>query len=215
MPARLSPTCTMANFFDNDGKRALAGAVPAFERSTAAELVISVRPRSDPYWQVSALVGAVAALAVLAVLLYSEPEFDLPLFLAYPALVGPAFAAAARWPLIQRILTPAAQRERATLSAARATFVEHGVADTRARTGVLLYISLAERSAVVIADLTVRRAVPAEPWARAVATLRELVARGAPATALATPITALGELCGEVLPRPDDDLNELPDEVHP
>jgi putative membrane protein len=203
----------MSGFFDGDGKRALAAAIPTFERNTAAELVITVRSRSDPYWHVSVLVGAVAALTVLALLLYSEPEFDLPLFLVYPALVGPTLGAAARWPLVQRALTPTALRERRVLAAARATFVEHGVADTRGRTGVLLYISLAERTAVVIPDLAVRRAMPPEAWARAVLGLRDLLARGAPATALLAPISALGDLCGEVLPRADDDRNELPDAV--
>jgi len=161
------------------------------------------------------LVGATSALAVLALLLYSEPEFDLPWFLIWPALIGLSFGAAARWPLVQRALTPLAHRERRVLAAARATFVEHDVADTRGRTGVLLYISLAERTAVVIADLAVRRAVPPGTWARAVAALRDPLARGAPATALLAPIAALGVLCGEVLPRADDDINELPDEVRP
>ncbi len=203
----------MSGFFDGDGKQALATAIPAFERTTSAELVITVRPRSDPYWHVSVLVGAVAALIVLALLLYTEPEFDLPWFLVCPALVGPAFGVAARWPRAQRALTTTAQRERRALAAARATFVEHGVADTRARTGVLLYISLAERTAVVIADLAVRRAVPPDSWARALAALQLPLAAGAPATALIAPIIALGDLCGEVLPRLDDDINELADEV--
>lgn len=203
----------MSGFFDGDGKRALATAITAFERTTSAELVIIVRPRSDPYWHVSVLVGSLAALLVLAVLLYTEPEFDLPWFLVGPALVGPTFGLAARWPLIQRVLTTPAQRERKTLAAARATFVEHGVADTRGRTGVLLYISLAERTAVTIADLVVRRAVPAEAWGRALAALQGPLAAGAPAPALVAPIIALGDLCGEVLPRADDDLNELADQV--
>ena len=43
----------MSGFFDGDGKRALATAIPAFERTTSPELVITVRPRSDPYWHVS------------------------------------------------------------------------------------------------------------------------------------------------------------------
>lgn len=205
----------MPTFFHGDGERALTEAIAAFERTTAAELVITVRPRSDPYWLASVLVGSIGALATLAVLLYAEPEFDLPWFLLAPALLGPALGAGARWPAIQRALTPAALRERSVLAAARATFVERGVADTRGRTGVLLYISLAEGTVAVLADLAVRRAVPAAAWASAVEALRAPVRRGAPATDLVAPIAALGALCGEFLPRADDDLNELPDEVHP
>ena len=96
---------------------------------------------------------------------------------------------------------------------AKALYNLAGLAGTQDDTGVLLYISLAERTAVVIPDLAVRRAMPPEAWARAVLGLRDLLARGAPATALLAPISALGDLCGEVLPRADDDRNELPDAV--
>jgi putative membrane protein len=112
-------------------------------------------------------------------------------------------------------VTPAARRERWVLRAARAAFVERGVADTRGRTGVLLYIAVAERRAVVLADLGVRKAVPAARVGRQHRrrALDQAVARGGQRPSLPPRIAALAELCGEHLPRQDDDVNELSDEV--
>lgn len=99
------------------------------------------------------------------------------------------------------------------LLAAKASYFDHGVSETRGRTGVFLYLSLTERAAVVLADSGVRREVPREPWERAVAGLSAAVAAGARAVDLTPHIAALAELCAEVLPRAEDDVNELPDEV--
>ncbi len=204
----------MRHFFDDDGKAALGKAVAAFEALTSVELVIAVRPRSGDYPGPGILVGSVCALLTTAFLLYGEPEFALHWFLVLPAFVGLTTGYAANLPTLQWLFTRAATREARVLQAARATFVEKGVADTRGRTGVLLYVSLVERVAVVIADVAVREAVPAKAWDPAVAAITDAVARGAKATLLVAPIAALGQLAGQHLPRADDDVNELPDEVH-
>ena len=154
----------MANFFQGDGKAALTRAIVAFEAATAVELVIAVRPRSDTYPHVAILAGVVMALATTTFLLYGEPEFDLHWFLVAPLVVGLAAGFAASTGGLQWLLTRAATREQGVLRAARATFVEKSMADTRGRTGVLLYVSLAERVAVMIADLGVRQAVPPARW---------------------------------------------------
>lgn len=205
----------MARFFAGDGKAALRRAIEAFEAGSSAELVIVVRPRSERYAHAPLIVGALAGLAGLAFLLYGEPAFRLHWFLVDPVLVAAIVAWLVRdSQAAARLLTPARWRREAVERAARACFVEHGVGETRGRTGVLVYVSRAERMAVVLADSGVRRAVPREPWARAVAALAETAQRGAGAAELAPAIAGLGELCADVLPRADDDVNELPDEVH-
>lgn len=204
----------MRHFFDDDGKTALGKAVAAFEALTAVELVIAVRPRSGDYPGPGILVGCACALLTTAFLLYGEPEFDLHWFLLLPAVVGLSTGYAANSPALQWLFTRAATREARVLQAARATFVEKGVADTRGRTGVLLYVSLVERVALVLADVGVRDVIPAKSWDPAVAAITGAVARGAKATELVAPIAALARLAGHHLPRAADDVNELPDEVH-
>jgi putative membrane protein len=204
----------MAGFFADDGKGALRRAIEAFEAGTAAELVIAVRPASERYAHVPALVGGLAAALTLAFLLFGEPEFGLLWFLVDPLLVGLAAAWLVRHShALARLLTPRAWRDEAVLRAAKAGFLDHGVMETRARTGLFLYLSLTERAAVVLADVGVRREVPREPWDQAVARLQAAVAAGARATELAPHLQALGALCADALPRGEDDVNELPDEV--
>lgn len=201
-------------FFADDGKGALRRAIQAFEAESAAELVIAVRPMSDRYTHVPALVGGIAAALTLAFLLFGEPEFGLQWFLVDPLVVGLAAAWLSRHShLLARVLTPRRWRDESVLRAARAGFVEHGVSETTGRTGVFLYVSVAERAAVVLVDVGVRREVPHEPWERSVSKLAAAVAAGARAVDLAPHLAALGALCADALPRSEDDVNELADEV--
>lgn len=205
----------MARFFAGDGKAALRRAIEAFEARTSAELVIAVRPRSDRHAHAPAAVGALAGLATLTFLLYGEPTFALHWFILDPAIVGVLAAWLVRdSEIVARALTPSSWRREAVERAARASFVDHGVSETSGRTGVFLYVSLAERAAVVLTDSGARRALPREPWERATAALAAAVAGGAGAVELAPRIAALAELCADALPRAEDDVNELPDEVH-
>lgn len=202
------------SFLGGDGKAALRRAIVDFEARTAAELVVVVEPRAGHYFHIAALFGVLAAVATLAFLLYGEPSFHLHWFIVDPLLVG-LFAAylGSGWATLERALTPASRRAAWALRAARAAFVARGVADTRGRSGVLVYVAVAERELLVLADLGVRRSVPADAWTRAVAQLQAAVARGERAVALAPRLLALSELCGEHLPRRVDDENELSDEV--
>ncbi|HEY8375720.1 MAG TPA: hypothetical protein VIK91_04485, partial [Nannocystis sp.] len=169
----------MVKFFADDGKGALRRAIEAFEAKSAAELVIAVRPASARWAHAPVLVGAAAAMLTLAFMLYGEPAFGIPWFLIDPLLAGIVVGwLARRSELLARVLTPRAWREEAVQRAARASFLDHGVHETRGRTGVFVYISMTERAAVVLADLGVRREVPREPWERAAAALSRTVAAG-------------------------------------
>lgn len=203
------------SFLAGDGRAALSRAISGFEAETSAELVVVVEARAGHYLHVGVLLGALGALACLAFLLYGEPSFSLHWFVIDPLLVGLLSAyLGSGWPALERALTPRARRDAWVLRAARAAFVARGVADTRSRGGVLCYVAVAERQAVVLADLGVRQAVPAALWSQAVAPLQAAVARGAHGVEVAPLLVALGKVCGEHLPRQHDDENELADEVH-
>ncbi len=202
------------SFLAGDGKAALTRAIAAFEAETAAELVIVVEARAGHYLHVGVLFGVLGALACLTFLLYGEPTFSLHWFILDPLLAGLLTAyLGSSWPQLERALTSRKRREAWVLRAARAAFVARGVADTRGRSGVLCYVAVVERHAVVLADLGVRQAVPAETWTRAIAPLQLVVARGGHASEVAPLLVALGKVCGEHLPRQHDDENELSDEV--
>jgi len=202
-------------FLDVQGRQALLGAVRAVEERSAAEVVVLVRARSGPYLHASILAGAIAAYVTLWFQLFSPWEYSLLLIQVAPAVVGIAVGAlTSRRPDVQRRLTPRPIREDYVRTAARAAFHDSGVADTRGRTGILVYVSRLERGAEVVADRGVREAVDGAAWTRAAEVIRSSVdVREPDAAVVAAAIASLGDVLAPVLPRATDDLNELPDEV--
>jgi putative membrane protein len=193
---------------------ALAQAVRAIETASRAELVVVVRVRSAPYREAAFAGGLIAALVALAFMLFSPWPFALAWFLVDPLLVGAAAAlAVSRAERLVRALTSARARAAAVRNAARLAFLDRGVTATRERTGVLVYVSLLERAAEVVADLGVLEAVPPKEWDAAAAAIREAVASGGDGEAVAARLHALAEMLGDALPAGPGDVNELPDEV--
>ena len=201
-------------FLTDDAKRALREAVHAVESACGAELVIAVRKRSGPYTD-GALAAAIAGgLSVLAFLLFSPWTFGLAWFLVDPVVVGIlAGVGASRSPTVLRLATSRAGRHLRVSTAARATFVDKGVYRTSRRTGILLYISLLEREAEVVADVGIDPAAATPAWRQAVAALQEAVALGEDGVQVAARVRALGPVLAPLCVRVQDDVNELADEV--
>ena len=204
----------MREFPSAADKAALLEAVRHVESSSSAEVVIAVRPSSGSYRLADLVCGLLFGYATLWFMLFSPWEFTPEEILAGPLAVGALGAVlCARAPLLRRLLTPRAARRRHVVTAARSAFVEKGVSRTRGRTGLLVYISLLEGQAEVVADVGVLDRVPTGPWAEAVASIDASVARGDDGTHLGESIRALAGVLGPVLPHSADDANELPDGI--
>ena len=82
------------------------------------------------------------------------------------ALLGFVLAALACHfvPALKRLLTPKARRLAAAKRGAEAAFAELGVSKTKQRNGVLVFVALFERTAVVVADEGVPTALLGEPY---------------------------------------------------
>jgi putative membrane protein len=201
-------------FLGGAATTALRDAVSAIEARSSAELVIAVRARSAPYRHAELLVGLLAGLATLAFLLFSPWEFALHWFLIDPVLIGALVAlAASRLPPVRRALTPRSHREARVRTAAGTVFLEKGVHHTRDRTGILLYVSLLERRALLLPDSTVEREVPRREWRAAAAAIDRVVAQGGDGAEVARALASLADLLALHLPHRAGDINELPDEV--
>jgi putative membrane protein len=201
-------------FLTHESKAALSAAVRAVESCSSAELVVAIRPRSGSYLHADLTAGILAGLAALAVLLYSRWTFALVWFLIDPFVVGGlAGLAASRSAAARRALTGRRTRRERVETAARATFVERRIHGTGGRTGILLYISVLEREAVVVVDVGVEALAATDAWRKAVGEIEEAVRNGADGTAVAERIRGLAALLGPALERSAADVDELPDEV--
>jgi putative membrane protein len=201
-------------FLNDESKTALQEAVRAVEAASSAELVVAVRPRSGSYLHADLIAGIVGSFVALAVLLYSRWVFGLAWFLVDPVLAGLLVGfVSSRSPALRRLLTrPAARRSRVE-TAARSTFVERRIHSTTGRTGILFYISLLEREAVVVADLGVDTLAATDAWRTAIGEIAAAVRRGASGIEVAARIRDLAGVLGPALERCAADVDELPDEV--
>ena len=176
------------------------------------EVVLALRPRSDSYNRGPLLFGVVVAWAILGFELFSPYEFPLDAIFLEPALIGAAAAFLAAFiPGFTRILVSPRKRRQSVECAARATFQERGVGLTRERTGVLLYVSLLEREAVVVADKGITDIVPPEVWRSMASRVEARAGNARDAAGLAQTIQLLTELLAAELPARADDVNELGD----
>jgi putative membrane protein len=204
----------VSGFPGEDGKAALAAAAREVEAASDAEVVIAVRPQSGPYRDADLLAGIAAALATLAFQLFSPWEFELAWIFVETILVGMAGAVlASRMPPLRRLLTSVRRRREAVHAAACAAFHDKGIGGTARSTGILIYVSLLERTAEVLPDRGVAGRVEGAVWSERVAAIQDAVQRRAPATELAARIAALKPLLAARLPRTAGDVDELQDEM--
>lgn len=199
-------------FADDAARAAFREAIKTIEGGSAAEVVIAVRRHAAPWTHAHLAAGVIVAIAAHAyMILAAHPFSDLSL-LVDPIVVGVLAALASTQVMaVERWLTPPGMRRRAVLAAARATFVERGVRRTTGGTGILLFISIVERHAELVADDGVMAAVDPAEWKAACAKVQAAVARGGVATAWA--LADLAPLLSKALPRDKDDVNELPDDL--
>ncbi|MDB5215145.1 MAG: hypothetical protein JWO86_3072 [Myxococcaceae bacterium] len=194
-------------------KQRVATAVTAIERKTSAEIVVMMRPDSGTYRQADLLAGSIAAFAYLCVFLYAPEEFDFTYFpLEQLASFGIAAFACSRLPALRRFLSGKKALARNAEVAAKAMFIDRGISKTRARTGVLVYLSRFERGTVVVLDVGLDPVVLGEPHAAAVESLRAAGRRG-DLDAFVQSLEQMGARLAEVYPIAADDTDELPNEV--
>ncbi len=201
-------------FLTDEAKRALTDAVRDVEAVTSAELVVAVRARSGSYLHADLTAGILAGVAVLAVLLFSRWEFALLWFVLDPLLAGLlAGGISSRIPAIRRALTGPADRRRQVETAARALFVEKRIHGTSGRTGLLLYVSVLEREAAVVADVGLDTLAAGDAWKEIVGGIEKAVREGEDGLQVAQRMRGLAGLLGPALPCAHDDMDELANEV--
>jgi len=107
---------------------------------------------------------------------------------------------------IGRRLTPDDLVEWYVKVRAEAAFLEEEVFATRDRTGILVFLALAERRAVILGDDGINRAVPEGQWQELVDGLVAGIREGRPKEALCDTIAHCGEVLErfQVTRRPDD-----------
>jgi putative membrane protein len=190
----------------------VARAVEEAETNTSAEVVVAIRPQSGSYTDTDYLFGGLVAWVGLLFIVFNpwtwHPAYLLPVEMVALCAIG-ALGCSACSPLRRR-LTTSRRRRRQLQEAAATLFLEEGVANTRARTGVLVYLSLLEKQVEVIADVGITQSVKPDVWGRCLFELRKIGPAADVAQSLLDGIQRLGEALSEDLPAGEDNPDELP-----
>lgn len=207
-------------------------AVAAAEAHSAGEIVTIVTPRSDAYRDVALVWAALAAFAALctleiganAILPLIENLLGLWAFeWTARAVLGLALIVATlkfltvylmlRFTPLGLWLTPRRVRNARVRTRALTCFRVGAESRTSGHTGVLIYLSLAEHRAEIIADAAIASKVAPETWGYAMKAMLDPLRQGRMAQGMAAAVAEVGKVLGQHFPRSDDDTNELPDRL--
>lgn len=190
----------------------LANVIGEAERTTSGEIKLVIARRSTRPTYVAPTIWLTLVASALLILWFERERVpDAPAWLIPAVLIGSAVVAAviARIPTVQRWFTPKPERRRAANLRAELEFHREGLSLTKGRTGILLFLSLLEREAVVLADRGIAARVDAEMWRGVLALILEGAATGHARAKLDEAIRQCGRLLTDQFPAAEGDADEI------
>lgn len=209
----------MMHFTDAERER-IKHTVQQAERGTKGEIVPMIVSASALYREAGYRTGLILALLTLAVLLTLE-MYWLPwgwhagnagwLMLAVVVAYGTG-----QWlgavPNITRLVTSRERMGYKVKLRAEQAFYQHGLHNTKDRTGILILVSLLERRVHVLADKAINDRVPPGTWDGIVNGILDGIRTGNATDAICEAIVKCGALLSQVSPAGSgDNPDELPD----
>lgn len=197
-------------------------AVQRAERRTRGEIVPMVVAVSARYRDASYLAGLIVALVTLAALVSLDYGLGRwrwtghhPGWMIVGVLAAYALGSfIGRFPRVIRLLISDERMAMKVRLRAERGFYEQGLHRTKEGTGILIFLSLMERRAQILADRSIDACVPPGTWDTLVRDLVQGIRADHPTKALCDAIARCGDLLALHFPtRGGDNPNELPDEL--
>lgn len=215
-----------SEFLTQDELKSVEQAVIAAEHKTSVELVPVIATASGRYDRAEDLAGLWLGTVLMVALWIAWPiapvepgdwggGFPLNYLGWIAALIGGFVIGAmlcARIPLLRRLMTSKKQLTAEVQRRAREVFFDQRIHHTDSGTGVLIYVSLFERTVVILADEAATKALPEGEIPRLCAALTKQLGN-TPALGLAECVRTLGDQLAGPLPREAGDRDELANAV--
>lgn len=217
---------------DQSAQDIVTRAVSEAEANTSGEIVTVLADRSDGYTDVALLWAVAISFTAMAIVTAFPPFFTgladrllgnwshvwtagqlLTLVTAIGLVKFLAMWALQLWQPLKFALIPRPVKIGRVRDAAIRHFKVGADRRTHGRTGVLLYLSMREHRAEIVADEAIAAKVDAEVWGKAMADMLAEIRQGHVAEGLAAGIRDVGKVLAEHFPRGSDDVNELPDRL--
>ncbi|WP_067736367.1 TPM domain-containing protein [Novosphingobium naphthalenivorans] len=210
----------------------ISAAVAQAELQSAGEIVTILADRSDGYTDIQLAWSAAASLLALCALVIA-PGFYLGLYddmladwgheWTPRAIISLAAAVAALkfgavfllqfWQPLKFWLVPSPVKTARVHDRAIRAFRIGAERRTTGRTGVLIYLSMREHRAEIVADEAIATKVDPQVWGDAMTAMLAHVREGRIADGMCAAVDKVGAIVRPHFPRADDDVNELPDRL--
>ena len=200
------------NVSEQDRAR-ISMAIRAAEKKTSGEIVCVLAQSSSDVTALPILVAAVVALA-LPWLLVALTAMSVHRILVLQVLVFVALALVLCVPQVRVALVPRRARRAVAHRAAMEQFTIRGIARKKDRTGILIFVSLAEHYARIIADVGIAGRVPQSEWQGAIDALVAHMKYGRIADGFIIAIEVCGRVLATHFPRAETSRDELPDRIY-
>lgn len=219
-------------YLDDAGHQLVSEAVAAAELHTAGEIVTVLAERTDGYSDIVLAWASLAAFTAMSLFAFRPEPFldfwdrwfadwghqwstgELASMVIALGMIAFAVTCAALWGERLRFATIPGPVKTARVHARAVKHFKVGAERrTHGRTGVLIYLSLREHRAEIVADEAIASLVPAEVWGDAMADMLVHIRAGRIAEGMAAGVRDVGVVLAQHFPRAENDVNELPDRL--
>ncbi|CAA0104096.1 Uncharacterised protein [Zhongshania aliphaticivorans] len=190
----------------------VAEAISEAERHSDAELVTVLARQADDYTYIPLLWASVLALILPGAINYLGQWLSVHQLILSQWAGFILLAVLFRLPSIQARLIPRAVRHWRASNLARRQFLEQNLHHTDGETGMLIFVSEAERYVEILVDRGISEKIPDSDWQTIVNQFTQRVAKGETAQGFIECITACGEKLQRALPA-SREKNELPNHL--
>jgi len=206
------------NFFSTEEQKRICDTVHKAELKTSGELVPMIVSESHSYPLAPVRGGAL--IAFITSLLFTAPLgemfwLDSSNLWVFLSLFTPVFCIAYllinRSYRLKRWFLFSDEMDEEVQNAALTSFFTERLYKTRDENGILIFISLLEHRAWVIADRGINERIPQERWQEAVSIVTSGIREKKQCEALCRAIKMIGDILEKEFPVKEDDTNELSD----
>jgi putative membrane protein len=191
----------------------IASAIRSAEAKTSGEIVCVLAQTSSHATGLPIFLAAIVALAV-PWLLTAFTAMTVYRILLLQILVFLALLMLLCLPRVRVALMPRRARRAIAYRFAMEQFTSRGLARNRNQSGILIFVSLTERYARIIAGAEIAARVPQARWQEAVDALIAHTRNGLVADGFIAAIEMCGNELAKHFPPPDLNRNELPDRLY-
>jgi putative membrane protein len=197
---------------EHDRER-ISAAIRAAEAKTSGEIVCVLAESSSDAIGLPILLATLAALALPWVLM-AATALPVRSILVLQVITFIILALILCLPQIRVALLPRRARRVLAHRVAVEQFSIRGISRKKDRNGILIFVSLAEHYARIIADIGIASRVPHAQWQGAVDTLVSHCGHGRITDGFIAAIETCGSVLATHFPRTADSRDELPDRIY-